>query len=226
MVKLSKPSKMPCLSWSLEARETCPGSIDPKTKQVVDVCSGCYATEGFYRMPTVKDVRAENRKDWQRKEWVAEMIAEISNQTPDDKGKRYFRWFDSGDVYHPDLAKKIFEVMKWTPNVKHWLPTKSYKVPKIKKYLENMKQLPNVSVRYSSDSINGEYDAIHGSTVIPDADFPTKARVCGAYDNDGKCGDCRSCWNKKVKVIAYPAHGHKIKKVNVVLTVRGRKVAA
>jgi hypothetical protein len=89
-----------------------------------------------------------------------------------------------------------------------------------------MKLLPNVAVRYSSDSINGEYDAIHGSTVIPSSDFPTKAKVCEAYDNDGKCGDCRSCWSKKLKVIAYPAHGRKMKKVSVLLTVNGKRVAA
>lgn len=213
MVKLSKPSKMPCKTWSLEARKTCPGSIDPVTKKVTPVCEGCYASYGFYKMPDPKKIRIDNRKDWLRKNWVAEMIEAINAQKADKKGNKYFRWFDSGDVYHPDLAVKIYQIMKATPKVKHWLPTRSYKVPKIKETLEEMKLLPNVMVRYSADSITGEYDAIHGSVVIPDSDFKTKAKKCEAYERDGKCGDCRACWSKKVKVIAYPTHGVKMKTV-------------
>jgi hypothetical protein len=29
----------------------------------------------------------------------------------------------------------------------------------------------------------------------------------------GKCGGCRSCWDKSVSLIAYPAHGKKMNKV-------------
>lgn len=216
MIKLSKPSKMPCPTWSLEARETCPGSIDPITKKSVAVCEGCYAATGFYKMPDSMRVRAANRKDWLRKEWVAEMIEAINNQKVQRKYKdkqKYFRWFDSGDVYHPHLADKIYEIMKATPEVKHWLPTRSYKIPRIKETLEKMKQLPNVAVRYSSDSIKGEHDDIHGSVVIPDHDYKIKAVKCEAYERDGKCGDCRACWNKEVDLIAYPAHGRKMNSV-------------
>jgi len=202
-VKLSKPSKMPCKSWSLQAGETCPGSIDPATKQPVEVCAGCYAKDGFYNMPGVIAVRDANREDWKRGSWVDDMVAELDTE-------RYFRWFDSGDVYHPALAFKIFLVMQKTPWCKHWLPTKSYKIPRIREQLEKMKQLPNVSVRYSSDSVTGQYDVEHGSTVIPYADSNTLASVCGAYARDGKCGSCRKCWDKEVNVIAYPAHGKRM----------------
>jgi hypothetical protein len=204
---------MPCATWSLEARKTCPGSVDPVTKESVPVCEGCYASYGFYKMPASKKIRINNRKDWQRKEWVSEMIEAINTQKPDKQGKRYFRWFDSGDIYHPNLAVKILEVMKGTPKVKHWLPTRSYKIPKIRETLEEMKLLPNVMVRYSSDSITGEHGEIHGSVVIPDHDFKIKAKKCDAYERDGKCGDCRACWSKSVKLIAYSAHGVKMKTV-------------
>lgn len=213
MVKLSKPSKMPCLTWSLEARKTCPGSVDPITKKSIAVCDGCYASYGFYKMPDPIRIRVTNRRDWLRKEWVNEMIEAIMAQKPDAEGKRYFRWFDSGDVYHPHLAEKIYEVMKGTPKVKHWLPTRSYKVPKIRETLEKMKLLRNVMVRYSSDSVNGEYESHHGSTVIPDHDFKIKAKKCDAYERDGKCGDCRACWSKSVKRVAYVAHGRKMRTV-------------
>lgn len=213
-VTLSKPSKMPCKTWSLEAGSTCPGSIDPTTKLPLPVCAGCYAKDGFYNMPNSKSVRDANRADWKRAGWVDDMVAALAKQS-------YFRWFDSGDVYHPALAFKIFLVVQRTPHIKHWLPTKSYTIPKIRAILDRIKALPNASVRYSSPSITGEFTEEHGSTVIPYAETPTNATVCEAYSRDGKCGSCRACWDQNVKVVAYPAHGSRM-----MAKVRRMKLAA
>jgi hypothetical protein len=124
----------------------------------------------------------------------------------------YFRWFDSGDMYHIKLAHKMLEVMQQTPNTQHWLPTRMHKFPKFREVIKQMRKLPNVTVRVSSDSINGQYDKRQSntSTIIPSLDTPTAASVCPAYQNDGKCNDCRQCWDKSIKVIAYPAHGKKM----------------
>ena len=105
MLKLSNAGKLPCKSWSLQARTTCPGSIDLKTKELVDACKGCYATDGKYNFKNVKAIRDHNKQDWKRDEWVDDMVAELDNS-------RYFRWFDSGDVYCVGLAQKIFQVMQ------------------------------------------------------------------------------------------------------------------
>lgn len=207
MVRLSNTDKMPCKSWSLQARETCPGAIDQITKQLVAACAGCYATTGRYGAPNVKEPREHNRQDWQRDGWEADMINELDTE-------RYFRWFDSGDVYHPKLAEKIYNVMKATPWCKHWIPSRSYKIARIRVWLEAMRALPNVSVRYSSDSVTGEYDnGLHGSTIIPTHDTVTQASVCHAYENNGKCGSCRKCWDKTIPVIAYVAHTKRMAKV-------------
>lgn len=207
-IRLSNAGKMPCKSWSLQARDTCPGSIDPVTKQLVPACSGCYATVGNYPFKNVREPREENRIDWLRNEWVADMVALLDTE-------RYFRWFDSGDVYHPKLAEKIYSVMQQTPWVKHWLPTRSHKIARIRVILEKMKLLPNVVVRYSSDSVTGEYDpALHGSTIIPTFDSETKAdTVCDAYEREGKCGPCRKCWSKDINTVAYVAHTKRMQKV-------------
>jgi hypothetical protein len=205
LVKLSKTSKLKAKSWSLEAGSTCPGSIDPKTKLPLPVCAGCYAKEGFYNMPDAQSLRDYNREDWKRAEWVNDMIKAIGKA-------KYFRWFDSGDVYHPALAFKIYLVIQGTPGTMHWLPTKSYTIPKIRTILDKIKLLPNAAVRYSSPSVDGTYTEEHGSTVIPYADTPTDAFVCGAYSRGGQCGDCRACWDKEVNVVAYPAHGRKMGK--------------
>ena len=184
MIRLSKASKMPCRSWSLEALTTCPAS-KKSNGELVDACKGCYATTGNYRFPNVKAPRLENQKDWKRSEWVADMVQQLDND-------RYFRWFDSGDMYSLRLAVKIYEVMKLTPWVKHWIPTRMHKFAKFKTIIEHMKALPNVSVRLSSDSVTGEYEAHHGSTIIPEGNtIPEGVSACHAYENNGKCGTCR-----------------------------------
>jgi hypothetical protein len=206
MIKLSKPSKMPCYSWSLQALDTCPGSKDA-AGNLVAACQGCYATDGNYRFANVKQPRLDNQADWKRDGWVSDMVKALDNS-------RYFRWFDSGDCYDLRLAKKIRQVMELTPWCRHWLPTRMYKFAKFLPVLESMQALPNVVVRYSSDSITGE--TIPGATTstivqhFEDAD--DSMEVCAAYTRDGKCGDCRACWDKSVQVIAYPAHGRKMSK--------------
>jgi hypothetical protein len=135
--------------------------------------------------------------------------------------QRYFRWFDSGDVYSIDLAEKILAVMQATPWVKHWIPTRMAKFAKFKKILSQMESLPNVKVRFSSDSVTGEHTSAHGSTIVPTAaDAPRNSFVCQAYQHDGKCNGCRACYDKSVSLIAYPAHGAKMGKVIKLIAVK------
>jgi len=206
MIKLSKTSKLDgILSWSLQAIDTCPGSSDGNGG-LVAACQGCYATTGNYRFPNVKAPREFNREDWKRDSWVSDMVQSLENS-------RYFRWFDSGDMYDLKLAEKIRKVMLHTPWVSHWLPTRMHKFPKFKRVISEMQVLSNVVVRYSSDSVTGEI--IPGqttSTIFSDV-VPDGAVECQAYQHEGKCNGCRACYNKDVKVIAYKAHGVKMAKV-------------
>ena len=207
MIKLSKTKKLNARSWSLQALTTCPASKD-SNGELVAACKGCYATTGNYRFKNVKAPREHNKKDWKRSDWVADMVQELDSD-------RYFRWFDSGDMYSLGLANKMLEVMKATPHCNHWLPTRMHKFDKFSEVIAQMEALPNVVVRLSSDSVTGGcIEGEHTSTIIPTpADAPTGATVCEAYVNEGNCNGCRACWSKDVKTIAYPAHGVKMGKV-------------
>lgn len=207
-LKLSKTSKLDgIMSWSLQAIETCPGSV-ASNGGLVDACKGCYATTGNYNYPNVKAPRQANKLDWQRDDFVTDFVAALQKQS-------FFRWFDSGDVYSVDLAEKIYAIMAATPNVKHWLPTRMYKFAKFADVLQRMKALPNVSIRFSSDAVDGSYtEGVHGSTIVPTAsEAGDDVTVCRAYDHGGKCNGCRACWDKSVNVIGYVAHGAKMGKV-------------
>jgi hypothetical protein len=212
-VKLSATGKMPCRSWSLQAIDTCPGSVDKyHVSGLVEACRGCYATQGNYRYPNVKAPRIHNQEDWKRAGWVDDMVKAIGNDA-------YFRWLDSGDLYNVALARKVLAVMQATPGAQHWLPTRMHKFKKFAPVLAEMAALPNVVVRASSDSIHGapaETTLAH-SSVIFDADNVGQARgavICEAYSRAGKCGDCRACWNKSAAVIAYPQHGQTMARNN------------
>lgn len=208
MIKISVTSKLDGIrSWSLQALDTCPGSV-ASPGELVDACKGCYATTGNYNYPNVKAPRASNKEDWQRLEWCDDMVAALDSD-------RYFRWFDSGDMYAVGLAEKILEVMQRTPWCKHWMPTRMHKFPKFRAVLTQMQSLDNVSVRFSSDSVTGSYvPGLHGSVIVPTPlDATSEMRLCAAYENAGKCSGCRACWSKNVPVIAYPAHGLKMSKV-------------
>lgn len=203
-IKLSQVSKLDGIpSWSLTAGRTCPGSKG-EDGELVDACKGCYAwpTRGNYRFTSSRAVRAFNELDWKRPGWVADMVAALDDH-------RYFRWFDSGDVYALPLAEKILLVMQRTPGTKHWLPTRMHKFEKFERVFKRMEALPNVVVRRSSDAIDGSFTpGVHGSTIVPPGEPVARGvHACQAYEHDGKCSGCRACWDKEVKVVAYQAHG-------------------
>ena len=207
-IKLSQVSKLDSIaSWSLEAGTTCPASHDSKG-ELVPACQGCYAKQGNYRFSNVKKPRLFNQLDWVRDDWVADMVKALDSS-------RYFRWFDSGDMYSIKLAEKMLEVMTLTPWVKHWLPTRMAKFAKFQDVIQRMEALPNVKVRFSSDSVSGEFTSgLHGSVIVPtDENLPNNVTLCEAYKNNGKCSGCRKCWNKDIETIAYLAHGRAMAKV-------------
>ncbi|MGQ1358410.1 GP88 family protein (plasmid) [Acinetobacter baumannii] len=215
LVRLSKVGKLGVYSWSLQALNTCPASIK-SSGELVDSCKGCYAAFGQYNYPNVKAPREYNKWAWKQDNFVNEFV-EILNAS-----HKYFRWLDSGDLYSLALAEKVYEIMKATPETKHWLPTRMHKFDKFKDVLNRMAALPNVVVRLSSDSVVGDLvDKPEGlnigtsSTIIPEQhlnDFEGKGQfICKAYYQEGKCKTCRACYDKNVETVAYVGHGKVLK---------------
>lgn len=201
------------MSWSLQAIDTCPGSSDGKGG-LVEACQGCYATTGNYRFPNVKAPREFNREDWKRDTWVDDMVQALDSS-------RYFRFFDSGDMYDLKLANKILELCTKATWVKFWIPTRMHKFPKFKQVIDKLNALDNVVVRLSSDSVSGALiEGLNTSTIFSDT-LPVGAIECKAYQHAGKCNGCRACYDKSVSVIAYKAHGVKMAKVIKIMVAKG-----
>ena len=111
---LSVPGKMPEGSYNLPAVACQTGA---KLRQIPGTpCWGCYAFKGRYNFPNVQAALGRRLDSLTHPQWVQAMAVLI-------KGKKFFRWHDSGDLQGPEHLKKIFEVCDLTPNTQHWLPT-------------------------------------------------------------------------------------------------------
>ena len=190
---LSAPGKMPEGSYNLPARACQTGA---KLREIPGTpCYGCYAFKGRYNFPNVKDALSRRLDSLTHPDWVQAMAVLI-------KGKKHFRWHDSGDLQGPEHLKKIFEVCKLTPDTMHWLPTQE------RKYLQFLDPdiiPPNLIIRLSNaknDTKPGNAWS-HWSTVVKS---PRAGHVCPAPEQGNSCKDCRACWSKDVKEIQYRLH--------------------
>ena len=203
-INISKTSKMKITSkrvgsWSIQAGETCPASKDS------EVCRGCYAMKGRYRFDSVKNTRIKNLEASKSKEWVDEMVKTVSKYD-------YFRWFDSGDLATLELTRKIHEVIARTPNVKHWLPTRTHKMKGRVPMLIKIAMLPNVSVRLSADNVglnNKEADGTNSFVIEKHEVAQAKSAgvfVCPVTKDKSRtsCGECTMCYTHNK--VAYIKH--------------------
>ena len=205
MIKLSKTSKMPCKSFALPvSKNTCIGMLDSQGK-IKEVCQNCYAIKGSYSWRAAKALRKHNYEETLNNldAFHDDMINLITKEK-----SNYFRWFDSGDIYDNDLLYTITSICRLTPDIFHWIPTKARELLD-QDLWEKLEALPNVKVRYSSPSVNGYYESIHGSTVIQNGQKidTSKVYACpvGIEKDRKNCQDCRACWHDD-KVIAYTYH--------------------
>jgi len=196
IISLSKPDKMPGYAYGLPAWECKTGA--KLVKVPGSVCAGCYALKGNYaRFPEIKKSQYKRLASISRPEWVEAMAVVINSKAVAQHG--YFRWHDAGDIQSPEHLQKIFEVCKLTPSVKHWMPTRE---AQFLKDIDPAQVPDNLIIRMSSHMIDQGPVTFwpHTSTV------GSSTRTCPAPDQGGKCGDCRSCWNKEIPNIEYGKH--------------------
>jgi hypothetical protein len=172
----TKTSKMPGLSYSLPAWECQTGA---KLRKVpTSPCFGCYALKGNYtRYPAIKAAQYRRLDAIKNPLWVEAMAAKIKNQ-------KWFRWHDAGDVQSHEHMAKILEVVKLTPNTKHWMPTQE------RPYLPAPEAVPdNMVIRLSGSKVDGPAPKAwsHTSTVVttgsPSCPAPNAGRQ--VYDMPG-----------------------------------------
>jgi hypothetical protein len=195
---LSKPSKMPGKAYNLPAQECKVGGQLHKQKGTV--CSGCYARKGRYSFPDVQAALYRRLDAIKDPRWVEAMVWLLQKET-------YFRWHDSGDLQGEWHLHKIVDVALRTPHVRHWLPTKEYKL--VKEWKEPFPD--NLCVRVSlplmgMPKTEPKWD--NYSIVIPKKEaVDNPEALCHAQESGTNvCGPCRKCWSKDVRYVIYRRH--------------------
>jgi hypothetical protein len=192
---LSWPSKMPGPAWGISAGRCKAGSR--LAEEEGTTCSECYATKGRYSFDKVQDKLEKRYEGLFHPLWVPAMTFLIRWHA-----EEHFRWFDSGDLQDESHLLNICKVAEHTPDVRHWLPTREYDVVRACK-----DHLPeNLLVRVSATMIDGIPPTWwpQTSTVISSEEW--MPGVCGAPETEGRCTDCRACWDPEVGNVAYRLH--------------------
>ena len=190
---LSAPGKMPEGSYNLPASACQTGA---KLREIPGTpCFGCYAFKGRYNFSNVQQALQRRLSSLDHPQWIEAMTVLV-------KGKKHFRWHDSGDLQGPKHLTNIFEVCKLTPETMHWLPTQARK---LLQFLDPDIIPTNLIIRLSNaknDTVPGQAWS-HWSTVVSK---PRAGHVCPAPEQGNNCGSCRACWSKDVKEIQYRLH--------------------
>lgn len=210
---------MPGYSYGISAMNCQTGG---KLREVRgSVCSGCYALTDWYR--TWRPLLEGHARRWnglRHPKWIEAMVRMISSACVGEH--KWFRWHDSGDlqgVWHLD---NIAEVCRQTPDVQHWMPTREYST--VAEWLRSNAIPANLTIRLSAHMVDSEpvfgdlapeLEALPVSTVstvsllrsgfqIVEGKGSVECRAVEARDN--KCGNCRACWDPRVKSVNYPQH--------------------
>ena len=209
---LSNPSKMPWFSYSIPAEFCKTGSKLAKLENTV--CSDCYACKGRYLFGAVKNAmnrrfeKLENLEQWT--EDFSKLLNELASVEKNPE-KLYFRWHDSGDIQSVEHLAKIVQIAWDCPTIRFWIPTREYGF--VTQYIEKFGELfpPNLTIRLSTHMVDSQNPPKIGglptSTVHTKPErMPLGTIQCEAYTREGKCADCRVCWDSSVQNVSYPKH--------------------
>jgi len=213
---LSRTDAMSCWSLSLPAGKdgACPLSVYGENS----ICGTCYAKTNRFNQPnvlTAQTIRFNWLKHHIKKDNLEYLIGVLHKSIEQHSShERYFRWFDSGDFFHPDLIYICHEVCKNLPKIKFWFPTRVWHVKSDNWQLplNELSKLKNVMVRPSALFLNDMPPDIspymYGTSVITNENNNMGISVCPKTINGGSCesNHCRSCWESE-KSIAYLWHG-------------------
>ena len=202
----SNPSKMPGFAWSIPAQGCVTGAKLAKVKG--SVCNKCYALKGRYAFPNVQKALKRREQIWNgtpRDQWPKMMADAIHHKYHriDDPADRVFRWFDSGDIRSVVMLEQIVEIANMLPDIRFWLPTREAG------FVHTWHELggicpTNLTIRLSAPMVDGPAAKWwpFTSTVVSEKANAT----CPAPAQGNKCLDCRACWDRSVRNVAYKAH--------------------
>ena len=170
---------------------------------------GCYCQKGRQVFSQVLGGYMRNLRIWREKpdDFEKQLFKKLSNTD-----KKYFRWFDAGDIPDSDFFNLMIKTAKKFENISFLCYTKKYSI--VNDYLNNHRSLPkNLTVRFSMWDKNWNVDNPHDLPLAfvnfkdtsKNPMLPNKAFTCrGGHGTT--CDKCGVCFNKKVKNVIFNQH--------------------
>ena len=206
---LGFPAKMPGTAYGISAKACITGAKLAKVEG--SVCHGCYALKGNYLYPSIGISHETRLAGLSNPLWTAAMVTLLNHAHERGRGRKgpiasgWHRWHDSGDLQSVEHLTKICAVAAMTPKIRHWLPTRELGI--VKAYQAKGGIVPsNLVIRVSATMVDGDATQVWPTTSGVHNAKRAKGRTCPAPAQEGKCGDCRACWNPKVKHVSYHLH--------------------
>ncbi len=215
---LSYTTKMPGFSYGLDAFSCKKGS--ELAAMPGSTCRNCYARRNFYGLPHVRKSQQKRQGSLTHPRWVDAMVELILHHCAEEP---WFRWHDSGDLVDVGHLWRIMEVVKRTPHISHWLPTREFQI--VREFIHSGGLIPaNLTIRLSAHFVDGAsfpgrrgLEHLPTSTVHTEPGKPVQVSErrrdsveCRAYlraeIGGGSCGPCRACWSRDVPNVSYPSH--------------------
>lgn len=196
---LSSPSKMPCFSYSIPAQKCITGM---KLRNVENsICSKCYAMKGMYSFKGARNALQKRFESLSHPQWVEAMVFMIGKR----EKSGFFRIHDSGDIQSLNHLHAWATIAERLPHIKFWLPTREFSI--VAQYMKSHKLPSNLTIRLSALMIDGKPpEAIASRLGLPTSGVSSGSFTCPSSKQDGKCLDCRACWNKNVQNVNYKIH--------------------
>jgi hypothetical protein len=194
---LSLTTKMPCPSWGISATRCRVGSLLATVKGSTCEPETCYAKNGTYRFSNVQRKLEERYRGIFHELWTPSMMFLVRYYCD-----QYMRLFDSGDVQGRNHMLNICTVARNVPDVTFWMPSRESAVVQA---CEG--EIPkNLTVRLSGAMVDGPPPSSWPTTSTTISSQEEGEGVCPAPENEGACGDCRSCWDGSIPNVAYRIH--------------------
>jgi hypothetical protein len=200
---VTQTTKMPCKSYSLPTIACVTGFRMASVEG--SICSHCYANKGNYVKYAFNVEPAQHARLVALSDplWVDAMVTLIGQD-------KFFRWHDSGDIQSVEHLELIAAVCRATPDCKHWLPTREYGM--VAAFVATHDIPANLVIRLSAmfQDVDVKIPAsLKGVQGIAASNVhkakPAVGETCQAYSRQGKCADCRACWDRTATV-SYPLH--------------------
>jgi hypothetical protein len=196
---------------------TCPGATE--------LCiSKCYA-KAFKRFPSATDAHAKRFELSKDPHFAERVIEEIQGEK-----HRVVRIHSVGDFYSAGYTRAWIKIAKACPETVFFAYTRSWRVARVLRALQDLRRLPNVQLWWSQDKETGQppeglvaYMAIADDDIppdLPDLFFRTSRKtlqlnvlgvaVCpkeNGHSGNKKltCATCRLCFSNALHATGQPA---------------------